>query len=97
MMTCVAIGLLLRVSYELDRAERQRAVRQETAPATGASAVAAPAPAAAPASRPARKPQPAAPARAPQPVAATTNVHGAAVGLRGRGTSRVEPTFGGFS
>jgi cell division protein FtsW len=23
MMTCVAIGLLLRVSYELDRAERQ--------------------------------------------------------------------------
>jgi len=97
MMTCVAIGLLLRVSYELDRAERQRAVRQETAPAAGASTVAAPAPAAAPASRPVRKPQPAAPARAPQPVAAATNVHGAAVGLRGRGTSRVEPTFGGFS
>jgi len=97
MMTCVAIGLLLRVSYELDRAERQRAVRQETAPAAGASTVAAPAPAAAPASRPVRKPQPAAPAPAPQPVAAATNVHGAAVGLRGRGTSRVEPTFGGFS
>jgi cell division protein FtsW len=26
-MTCVAMGLLLRVSYELDRAERRHAVR----------------------------------------------------------------------
>ncbi len=32
MMTCVAIGLLLRVSYELSRAERQRTLRQEGMP-----------------------------------------------------------------
>lgn len=46
-MTCAALGLLLRVSYELDRAQRQVArVRNENAPATAASApdVAAPAP-----------------------------------------------------
>lgn len=30
LMTCVAMGLLLRVSYELDRAERQVALRGET-------------------------------------------------------------------
>ena len=52
LMTCVAMGLLLRVSYELDRAERRQAVRMgaaegdepvggEPGRAPGASAVAA--------------------------------------------------------
>ena len=35
-MTCVAIGLLLRVSYELDRAERQVARVREGAPGADA-------------------------------------------------------------
>jgi cell division protein FtsW len=44
LMTCVAMGLLLRVSYELNRAERQVALlRGEAAP--GAEAPAAPTPA----------------------------------------------------
>ena len=86
MMTCVAIGLLLRVSYELDRAERQRALRQESLPPGDAPAAPVPAP---PPSAPAARPQPgrvAAPMPAPAPATA----------LRGRGTSRIEPTFGGF-
>jgi cell division protein FtsW len=29
MMTCAAMGLLLRISYELDRARRQRGERSE--------------------------------------------------------------------
>lgn len=38
MMTCVALGLLLRVSYELDRAQRQVArLRGEDAPPVGAA------------------------------------------------------------
>ena len=58
MMTCVALGLLLRVSYELDRAQRQVArLRGETA---------SPAPAPAPASTPTTQPPlPVAPAPAP--------------------------------
>jgi cell division protein FtsW len=37
-MTCAALGLLLRVSYELDRAQRQVArVRNETTPPPVAS------------------------------------------------------------
>ncbi|MGH8060800.1 MAG: putative lipid II flippase FtsW [Pseudoxanthomonas sp.] len=41
MMTCVAMGLLLRVSYELDRAERQVALlRGEAAPAAETPVVA---------------------------------------------------------
>ena len=41
LMTCVAMGLLLRVSYELDRAERQVALlRGEAAPAAEASVIA---------------------------------------------------------
>ncbi len=44
MMTCVAMGLLLRVSYELNRAERQVALlRGEAAPVAEAPATAAPA------------------------------------------------------
>ncbi|MES5814274.1 putative lipid II flippase FtsW [Pseudoxanthomonas sp. Soil82] len=90
MMTCVAIGLLLRVSYELDRAERQRAVRQEGSPQATAGGDA-------PAEAPARafpSPGRAASASSPAPAAAA---HPAAAALRGRGTSRVEPTLGGFA
>jgi cell division protein FtsW len=43
-MTCAALGLLLRVSYELDRAERQVArLRGEASPSVG-EAPPAPAP-----------------------------------------------------
>jgi len=84
MMTCVAIGLLLRVSYELERAERQVALLR---PEQGAPAPAAPQ---APAEGPAYRPQPAAEPRPAQPI-------DSAVSLRGRGTARVEPTFGGYA
>jgi cell division protein FtsW len=87
MMTCVAIGLLLRVSYELDRAERQRAVRQEGVPVAGAASPAE----AEPAPRAVQRTQEA------RPVSTSTKTAPAGIGLRGRGTSRVEPTFGGFS
>ena len=85
MMTCVAIGLLLRVSYELDRAERQRALHQESMPAGEAPA--------APVSAP---PSPSAPAVRPQPGRVAAAAPAPATALRGRGTSRIEPTFGGF-
>ncbi|WP_394003880.1 putative lipid II flippase FtsW [Luteimonas sp. WGS1318] len=64
MMTCVALGLLLRVSYELDRAQRQVArLRGDAAP---------PAPVAAPASIPTTQPPlPVAPA----PVRGTSRLH----------------------
>ncbi|MBD9369474.1 putative lipid II flippase FtsW [Xanthomonas sp. XNM01] len=84
MMTCVAIGLLLRVSYELERAERQVALLR---PEQGAPAPAAPQ---APAEGPAYRPQPAAEPRPAQPI-------DSALSLRGRGTARVEPTFGGYA
>ncbi|MEO6103179.1 MAG: FtsW/RodA/SpoVE family cell cycle protein, partial [Pseudoxanthomonas sp.] len=46
MMTCVAMGLLLRVSYELDRAERQVALlRGDAAPAAEVPTPGAPVPA----------------------------------------------------
>jgi len=80
MMTCVAMGLLLRVSYELERAERHaQHARRDAAPVAAAPA---PAPTAtvAPGYRPA-------PVERPRPAAAAP----------GRGTSRVEPTFGGFA
>jgi cell division protein FtsW len=54
MMTCVAIGLLLRVSYELNRTEKQVALRRgEMASAANAETAAAPAPAPAAAAAPA--------------------------------------------
>ncbi|MFC3551550.1 putative lipid II flippase FtsW [Lysobacter cavernae] len=44
-MTCAALGLLLRVSYELDRAQRQVArVRNESTPSTGAAPTSPPLP-----------------------------------------------------
>ena len=100
MMTCVAIGLLLRVSYELDRAERLRVLRQESMP--GADAAPAPMPTS-PAPAPAFVPAPARMAK-PAAVAATERHamernppgHSPAAALRGRGSARVEPTFGGL-
>ena len=91
MMTCAAIGLLLRVSYELDRAQRQVARLRgeagtggggpENSHGNGASAGANPAPATSAAFAP----------PAPRPPAA---------GPQSRGTSRlrprIEPTMGGF-
>ena len=87
MMTCAAIGLLLRVSYELERAERQvaRLRPDAVAPMAPTGEVAAPAPAPAPAPvRPRAASTPARPATTRAPAG-------------GRGTSRVEPTFGGFA
>lgn len=46
MMTCVAMGLLLRVSYELSRAEKQVALLRGDAPTKNADAEPAPPPAA---------------------------------------------------
>ncbi len=84
MMTCVALGLLLRVSYELDRAERQ--VARLRPDAEGA---------------PAEEPATVAPISAggyrEGLVAAAAEPRVAPRVARGRGTSRVEPTFGGLA
>lgn len=80
LMTCVAMGLLLRVSYELKRAERRQAVRMGAA-----DEVAGPAPAEASAA-PVAKNVP----MAAEPAAADP----AAVRGTSRLQSRVEPTFG---
>lgn len=61
LMTCAAMGLLLRVSYELDRAQRQVALRGEL------QASAEPAPAAS--DTPATAPSATAPATTPAPAA----------------------------
>ncbi|MGV8942130.1 MAG: putative lipid II flippase FtsW [Lysobacter sp.] len=107
LMTCAAMGLLLRVSYELDRAQRQvarlrgEAVAQEPVPAV---ADREPVGARVTSSRPA-------PARvspvyfAPAPAPASVVVEPAAAPPpardTARGTSRlrqrVEPTFGGIA
>ena len=95
LMTCVAMGLLLRVSYELDRAERRQAVRMGAAE-EGSDV----APRAAPAARGAEPaPQVASAAgTAGHAGAAAPAVAGAAAN---RGTSRlasrIEPTFGRLS
>ena len=90
LMTCVAMGLLLRVSYELKRAERRQAVRigaaDEGVPVAAASAPAAPA----------------TPAAAPSVAnAAASTAAAAAPAAAARGTSRlqsrIEPTFGRLS
>lgn len=86
LMTCVAMGVLLRVSYETDRAERLRSKLAPGAPgAQGAAAPEAAEAAPAPAAAPAR----------PAPPTAT-EVAAAAQALRGtsRMQPRVEPTFG---
>lgn len=85
LMTCVAMGLLLRVSYELKRAERRQAVR-----IGGGDEAVADAPVDAPA----------APAAASVPMSAEP-VAAAAGPAAARGTSRlqsrIEPTFGRLS
>ncbi|WP_374013137.1 putative lipid II flippase FtsW [Pseudoxanthomonas koreensis] len=90
MMTCVALGLLLRVSYELDRAERQVArLRRDAGADADADAPAVDKPAAvAPISAGGYRQAP-----APAPTRRTA----LAAAAHGRGTSRVEPTFGGFA
>lgn len=99
LMTCVAMGLLLRVSYEMDRAER---LRSKLSPQGAGAPSAEPAEpvvdSVPPAYAPARKPQRdtvAAAAPAPAPVAAASVAPASAI-LRGtsRMQPRVEPTFG---
>lgn len=97
LMTCVAMGLLLRVSYEMDRAER---LRSKLSPHGAAPAPMAPAepsaePAPAPAPAPVRKPQRETAAASPAPVMPASVAPASAV-LRGtsRMQPRVEPTFG---
>jgi len=80
LMTCVAMGLLLRVSYELKRAERRQAVRMGAA--DDAAGPAAAAPSAAPVAK--NVPMAAEPAAAEQATVRGTS----------RLQSRVEPTFG---
>ncbi|WP_145481526.1 putative lipid II flippase FtsW [Stenotrophomonas rhizophila] len=55
LMTCVAMGLLLRVSYELDRAERRQAVRMGAAELDDVAPVESPASASAAAPAPAHR------------------------------------------
>jgi cell division protein FtsW len=77
--TCAAIGLLLRVSYELDRAERQVArLRGETAQASAGVP-------------PAAQPLPAQSSSAQK---ATPSAHAPAVRGTSRLRERMEPTFG---
>ncbi|QDS06214.1 putative lipid II flippase FtsW [Xanthomonas citri pv. glycines] len=99
LMTCLAMGVLLRVSYEADRAER---LRSKLSPQGAASSPAEPAEpvvdSVPPAYAPAHKPQrdtAAAPAPAAAPVAAAYVAPASAI-LRGtsRMQPRVEPTFG---
>ncbi|MGV8932544.1 MAG: putative lipid II flippase FtsW [Luteimonas sp.] len=86
LMTCAALGLLLRVSYELDRAERQVArLRGEASPGLGD-------PSGQPSSRdlpPRTYGTPPASAQAPAPSA-----HPAAMRGTSRLRKRVEPTLG---
>ena len=83
LMTCVAMGLLLRVSYELKRAERRQAVR-----IGGAEDVAAE-----------PSDEPAAPVAASVPMSAEPVAAAAPNAARGtsRLQSRIEPTFGRLS
>ncbi|PPV08556.1 cell division protein [Xanthomonas bromi] len=100
LMTCVAMGLLLRVSYEMDRAER---LRSKLSPQGAAAPSAEPAepvvesvpPAYAPSRKPPRPPVAAAPNPAPVAAAPVTSTP-ASEFLRGtsRMQPRVEPTFG---
>jgi cell division protein FtsW len=76
LMTCAALGLLLRVSYELDRAERQVARLRGESPLATVSASSTPSSAPAPASSATPVPGPsvrgpARPRRHPAPVLAT--------------------------
>ncbi len=85
LMTCVAMGVLLRVSYETDRAERLRTKLAPSAQAVGG----------APASAAETAPADVAPVAASAPFSASSVV-AATQALRGtsRMQPRVEPTFG---
>ncbi|WP_407468235.1 putative lipid II flippase FtsW [Xanthomonas campestris] len=95
LMTCVAMGLLLRVSYEMDRAERLRSKLSPHGAAPAPMAPAEPSAEPAPAPAPVRKPQRETAAAAPAPVMPVSVAPASAV-LRGtsRMQPRVEPTFG---
>ncbi|KIQ26194.1 MULTISPECIES: putative lipid II flippase FtsW [Xanthomonas] len=95
LMTCVAMGLLLRVSYEMDRAERLRSKLSPHGAAPAPMAPAEPSAEPAPAPAPVRKPQRETAAAAPAPVMPASVAPASAV-LRGtsRMQPRVEPTFG---
>jgi len=83
LMTCAALGLLLRVSYELDRAERQVARLRGEAPAQAA------------ASEPSPQGRKRGKASAPaQPVSAATPATTATARGTSRLRQRVEPTMG---
>ncbi|MCC5068061.1 putative lipid II flippase FtsW [Xanthomonas campestris] len=95
LMTCVAMGLLLRVSYEMDRAERLRSKLSPHGAAPAPMAPAEPSAEPAPAPAPVRKPQRETAASAPAPAMPASVAPASAV-LRGtsRMQPRVEPTFG---
>ncbi|MEQ7416551.1 putative lipid II flippase FtsW [Xanthomonas campestris pv. campestris] len=95
LMTCVAMGLLLRVSYEMDRAERLRSKLSPHGAAPAPMAPAEPPAEPAPAPAPVRKPPRETAAAAPAPVMPASVAPASAV-LRGtsRMQPRVEPTFG---
>ncbi|WP_407471524.1 putative lipid II flippase FtsW [Xanthomonas campestris pv. raphani] len=95
LMTCVAMGLLLRVSYEMDRAERLRSKLSPHGAAPAPMAPAEPSAEPAPAPAPVRKPQRETAAASPAPVMPASVAPASAV-LRGtsRMQPRVEPTFG---
>ena len=79
LMTCMALGVLLRISYELDRARRQVARVRDAHASTATAPVATPV--ATPSTRPARPVAPVAPATAA--ARGTSRLH-----------ERIEPTFG---
>ncbi len=85
LMTCVAMGLLLRVSYELKRAERRQAVRIGGAEDAAAEPVG----------------EPAVQVAASAPISAGAMAAAPAPANAARGTSRlqsrIEPTFGRLS
>ncbi|MBB3886342.1 putative lipid II flippase FtsW [Xanthomonas campestris pv. campestris] len=95
LMTCVAMGLLLRVSYEMDRAERLRSKLSPHGAAPAPMAPVEPSAEPAPAPAPVRKPQRETAAAPPAPVMPASVAPASAV-LRGtsRMQPRVEPTFG---
>ncbi|MEA9481625.1 putative lipid II flippase FtsW [Xanthomonas campestris] len=95
LMTCVAMGLLLRVSYEMDRAERLRSKLSPHGAAPAPMAPVEPSAEPAPAPAPVRKPQRETAAAAPAPAMPASVAPASAV-LRGtsRMQPRVEPTFG---
>lgn len=94
--TCAALGLLLRISYELDRAERQVArLRGEATQGAVQTHPDVPPPAAQP-PLPNTAPVFSAPALSGQHASGLTSVSARTAGVRGtsRLRERVEPTFG---